>query len=358
MSSFSIALGTTMVVVSGALIATPFVLGKYAAKDSFFTHIKPGDGKMFLRGESFDKFEISYPGHHLNRPGAFYFDRGIMPWQILENGKLLDDDYFDTRPQWMRDFGLDWIGVPGQKKISARIFEWKEESLAGIRSRSELTKIFKVNKAPYVVEHSTVMSADKLLVKMRYVLGLRIINPFLSHIATEDWLVQVEAIARQQARNWAGGFDFEDLISQTDGKTKGEIERENFLVMMQKMNVFIEDSFGVTLVTAELVSVEADGPDSLAYLKALNAPFVAKQEATVTVTKGEAQAAALKAVGLAQAEVDKQLALAKAAGERVRYEAAQAYPEAARLLNGATAFVFPASIDNLVNTFADNMKRT
>lgn len=348
--SFTAALGAAAVAVPTAAFLAPVAIIQLARKEAFNVLIEPGNGVMVVKGEEFDRFEMSTPFYHFNRPDAHYYNPLLFPWQVLENGTL-PRQYFDLRSQWEQENGIFPLGWPGKKKIHAEWFEWKEEREGRIVSRREKTKIFKINRFPYVVEQTGIMTQDKLLVKLTYVLGLRIINPYLALIATDDWLVQVLALAKQQARNWAASFAFTDLLCQTDGVGAEMIGREDFLKKMQELNKALE-LLGVELESADLILPEPDGPQALEYLTALNAPFQAEQAAKVAVIKAAAEAEATLKNGLAQAEVNEALARALAAGENARYKAANDYPQGAAIVNGVFAGAFTTSVNKLIDAVA------
>ncbi len=353
----------------------PFAAVPFAERDLFNTYISPGDGKMILKGDEFHDFHISLPGYHLNRPGTEYFKRGIAPWEILPNEEGKTDDYYDSRPEWMKKFGFYPIGIPFQRKVNEEIFEWKQESGDRIIHRREPTRIFKVNAFPYVIIQRDVISRDGLQMKLTYIVGQRIVNPHKALIRTEDWLVQVEAAIQQAVRNWASGFKFMDLISQTDARGKKARLKENFELMVRELDAEMRLRFGVAIDSADLKAPMPDGPEAQAYLDSIAAPFKAQQAAEVLVTDANAKAAAAEAagratatvtevtglatakaneaVGMAGARVAEATARAAVAGEIARYEAAEKHPAGAgtvvggEALKGATVFAAPTWVSEL-----------
>ena len=371
----------------------PFALIPFAESDLFNTYISPGDGKMILRGNEFHDFHISMPGFHLNRPGSTHFVDGIAPWEILPNEKGKTDDYYDERPLWMKKFGFYPVGIPFQRKVNEEMFEWKEESEGKIIHRREMTRIFKTNKFPYVIVQTEVISKDGLRMKLTYIVGLRIVNPYKALILTEDWLVQVEAAIQQAVRNWASGFNFMQLISQTD-ETGDAAQKEDFEKMVKAIGPEMHDRFAVAIASADLKAPMPDGPEAEAHLKSIAAPFKAKQAAEVTVIEADANAAATEAagraeatvtevkgraaakvtevtglatakaneaVGMAGARVAKASAKAAVAGEIARYEAAEKFPAGAgtvvggEALKGATVYAAPAWAGELAEKVAKKL---
>lgn len=363
------------VAVGGAAAGGAIALIKLAEKDVLVTYIEPGDGKMILRGKEFHDFHISLPGYHLNRPGADYYTDKAPAWEILPNGGR-DEREFDHRSAPMRYFGFYPVGIPGLRSVNEEVFEWKEESGGRIVPRSEFTRKFKVNAFPYVIEQREVISKDGLPMRLTYIVGLKIINPHKALILTEDWLVQVEATIQQAVRNWASGFNFMQLISQTDGASDEELKKEDFERMVRVHDEETRNRFGVAIESAELKAPMPDGPEAQAFLDSIGAPFKAEQEARVaeiafrndalrTVTLAEAEATATertgaatakanKLVGLADAKVEAAKAEAAVAGELKRYEAAEKQPTGAGIvvggdaLKGATVYAAPTWTSDLV----------
>lgn len=379
-------LTTTAIAVAlggAAIVGAPYALIPLAKKDAFLTYVAPGDGKMILKGEEFHDFFISLPGYHLNRPGAKYYDRESRPWEILPNSQGTDDAYYDPRPKWMRDFGFFPIGIPGQRSVNEELFEWVEESKGRIVPRSEYTRKFKVNAFPYVIVQTEVISKDGLPMKLTYIVGLRIINPHVALILTEDWLVQMEATIQQAVRNWASGFNFMDLISQTDGADDAIKEKEDFERMVKEHNKETRERFGVAIDSAELKAPVPDGPEAQAYLDSIAAPFkaqkaaevkaieftnkaaetvaLAEAEAAATRATGSAQAEATEAVGLAEAKVEAAKAEATVAGDLKRYEAAEKQPKGAGIVVGgdalksATVFAAPDWASDLLEKVVEKV---
>jgi regulator of protease activity HflC (stomatin/prohibitin superfamily) len=338
----------------------PFAVIPFAERDLFATYISPGDGKMILRGNEFHDFHISMPGFHLNHPDAEYFTDKADPWEILPNEEGKTDDYYDVRPLWMRKFGFYPVGIPFQRKVNEEIFEWKQESGGEIIHRRELTRIFKVNAFPYAIIQREVISKDGLPMKLTYIVGLRIVNPYKALIRTEDWLVQLEAAIQQAVRNWASGFDFMELISQTD-ETGDAAQKEDFEKMVKAIAEEMHKRFGVVIDSADLKAPMPDGPEAQAYLDSIAAPFQAEQAAKVTVTAATAQAAAEEAVGMAQARVQDAQAKAAVAGEIARYEAAEKHAEGAsaviagEALKGATVFAMPEGVSKLFGKIGEKL---
>lgn len=357
----TIVAGLTAGVYFGGPHVFPFAVIPFAERDLFTTYISPGDGKMILRGNEFHSFHISMPGFHLNRPDAEYFNKDADPWEILPNEEGKTDDDYDERPLWMKKFGFYPVGIPFQRKVNEEIFEWKQESGGTIVHRQEPTRIFKVNAFPYVIEQREVISKDGLPMKLTYIVGLRIVNPYKALIRTEDWLVQLEAAIQQAVRNWASSFDFMELISQTDETDAAKKRTEDFEKMVKAIDPEMHKRFGVIIDSADLKAPMPDGPEAQAYLDSIAAPFQAEQAAKVTVTAATAQAAAEEAVGMAQARVQDAQAKAAVAGEVARYEAAEKHPEGAsaviagEALKGATVFAMPAGVSKLIDKIGEKL---
>jgi regulator of protease activity HflC (stomatin/prohibitin superfamily) len=343
----------------GTTAGAPFLLLEAAKKDLLVSYLDLGDGKFILRGRDLHDIIINLPGSHLNRPGSGQAPRGTRQWEIISHGEQ-PDDQFDTRPAWMRKFGYYWIGIPGQRSVRVRKFEWKEESaLRGILNRTAQTKVFKVNSFPYVIEHQGLLSKDDYFqVQARYAVDVRITNPFIALVDRDNWLVQLANIIEELVRNWVGSFTFKELVSQTDGATAAHRRREDLARKILALNdklpgepkgkeVGARGKLGITIDSFALKSILPFGPAAEAHMKLLNAPFEAEQEAKVTVTNAEAEAKATEATGLAGARVAKANAEAAVAGELATLLAAQKHPEGAKTvymakaLGGATVIAMP-----------------
>ncbi len=365
--------GATAAGLYGIGWAFPFTLRPFAEKDAFLTYVNAGDGKMIKRGGEFHDFIISLPGYRLNRPGTRYYDSKFPAWEIVKNGPQQKDSSYDHRLKWMRDFGYFWVGIPGQRSINEEIFAWREEAPSepeGI-ARKELTRIFKVNSFPYLMVDTEILTSDKLGVKVIYVVALRINNPYKALIATEDWLVQIEAALSQAVRNFVGSFTFESLISLTDEKEKEAQLKENFSKMILTLNTHLfgeEESdpesgttkkYGVTIEAAKLKRVIPYGEDAQAHLRALNLKFRTEKDAEAKVITAQATAKADTVVGLAKAEITKANLEAEAAGDMARFVAAEAHPLGAEIIlsnqalgNGRATFVVPKSYGDTAEKIA------
>ncbi len=345
----------------GAYFAAPFALVPFANNDVFVTYIRPGDGKMILKGREFHDFHISLSGFHLNRPDADYFNSKKPVWEILPNEQGTTDGDYDERPAWMKRFGYFPVGIPFQRSVNEVQFMWKEEKNEETVSRDEMTRVFKVNTFQYVIEQTEVISKDGIQMRLRYIVGLRIVNPHKALIRTEDWLVQAEAAIQQDVRNWASGFDFMELMSQTDAKDKAARLRENFEKMVRARDRNVQKRFGVAVDSADLKSIMPHGEKAQAYLDSIAAPFAATKAAEVRVTEATAEATATEKIGMATAKVEKAKAEAAVAGDLARYKAAEDHKEGATTviagdaLKGATVFAAPASLSKLVDKLGDKL---
>jgi len=346
-------------VVYGAGWAAPFALTGFAQNDIFYTYVTSGDGKRIDKGREFHDFIISLPGYHLNKPGTKYFKGGERPWEVLKNDEGRPESYYDGRPKWMQDFGYFWVGLPGQRSIHSELFAWNEytgdvdaNENKIIRSRKEDTKIFKVNTFPYVMIDTEIMTKDRFTVKVTYVLSLRITNPHIALLDTEDWFVQVAAVVSQQVRNFIGGFAFRAIVSLADEEEGSkEAKAENFSEIMEALSQKLSDEepgtpnlkkgttgrYGVTIVSADMQSVVPFGAQAEAAYKALVAQFLAETEKKVTEINSDAAAYATTTTGTAEAAMTKLKLQAQAEGESDRFKAAQANSEGAKIVLGTEA---------------------
>lgn len=356
---------TTALLASGAAVGayfgTPFALVPFAENDTFVTYIHPGDGKMILKGREFHDFHISLSGFHLNRPDADYFDGKKPPWEVLANKRGTTDDDYDERPAWMKRFGYFPVGIPFQRSVNEEKFMWKEERNEETVARDELTRVFKVNTFQYVIEQTEVISSDGLQMRLKYIVGLRIVNPHKALIQTEDWLVQAEAAIQQDVRNWASGFEFMQLISQTDAKDEAARIREDFEKMVRARDRDMKKRFGIAVDSADLKSIMPYGEKAQAYLDSIAAPFAAAKAAEVKVTEATAEATATEAIGMAEAKVEKAKAEAAVAGDVARYEKAEKHKEGASVviagdaLKGATVYAMPSGVTKLFDKLGEKL---
>ncbi len=367
MSQFTMALGAALAVPFSSAFLAPFALVDLAKRNQFFTYIPPGNGKVIVQGEDFYEFLMSYPGYHINRPDALYYDDAFPAYEVLPNGDT-PDTYFDNRTYWKRLFGFYDVGWPGQRKVRRTKFRWKEEKGDEVDRRFAMTEVWKANKFAYIVEQ-VITTKDQYEVLLTYVVVVRITNPFIALIENEDWLVRLMAAVEESVRNWGGGFKFTQLISQTDGDTEDEKTREDFAKGIMKLNIeLLSDpddnprgvikTIGVTIDTSELRSPKPFGPRAEEFVRILSEPFRAEMEAKKTVIDATAKAEATTKLGAADAGAKEAMLSAEARGHGLKYRLAQESLDGASIINGGPSFTVTPSVRGMIMDLLGIFKRT
>lgn len=404
MNLLTVLLGTTAIVggaVGSAVVidkVAPLTLYPLAKKQIFITHIKPTRGVIIWAGTSFHDFVISYPDHHLNRPGTWYFKKEFPAWEVLENPEGATDADYDERPQWMKDHGYFPIGIPFKRQVGYYKFSWliadqdsSFKGVPGVRQEPEQnTQVYLLGWTSYMVVVVDIFTADGYKVKVGALVPMRINNPYLAIIETGgNWMPLVDGAIGAAIKNFIGKFEFKDLISLSDEK-EGSFKalKENFAIELHKTNtcLFGEQNlpkkhqqgtagkYGVTTGHADLCTVVPDGPQSEQMYQLILAQAAADIQAgvrrtdadaaayvttttgtaaaNVTKLQGEAAAHVTMATGSATAKVTRLQGEAAAAGKAAEYKAAQKHREGATLVESEHVFAIPPAASAVLEAVA------
>lgn len=321
--------------LTGAYWGSGFIFSGWADNDRFFTKVKEGTGKVIVKGKTFHRAILSYAGHHLNEPGKSWHDPSQPDWEILPNEP---DENYDDRMHLSKEFGLYWIGIPGQRSIGKYHLVWNEyEGVADgrdvVKHRDERTLIFMANSFTYVMVLENVKTKDNAPVRVEFTVILKVTNPYLA-FATDDWMAVVKSHVNRIGRNFIGTFTYDELRSETDQKHQAqeggadpkddeeglspirECERENFSKPVIDLTVKLPDEngcdkrgkplglknkHGITIEAANLAEIDFFGIHAQKNEEASTEKYIAERRAEAVRTNADAAAYAVRAGANAQA---------------------------------------------------------
>lgn len=298
-----------LVMLAVVMLALFFFLPWLAEEDILTTKVKEGTGKAIMRGNSFDRFVMSFEGYHLNDPKAPWFDPAVTPWERIWHGKEHDRE-FDKRSWLLRYLGLYWVGMPWANSVRKYHFEWNEtktdqDGKKVIWARDAQTDFVYVSEFPYAVVADKAETQDLLQVDVLSIIGVRVWNPYLAEFNSEDWMTRITAAILRQSRNYVGGKKYAELKTDNAGT--------DFSGPVINLNANLPDDvdgqpkglrgrYGIEITTADIQDVELAGSEKENVQKSAAKAFTAAQDALAVTTAADAQAHAIKVVGNADAE--------------------------------------------------------
>lgn len=316
-------------------IAVLFLLLPWLAKENILvTKVSEGTARAIMRGNSLDRFVMSFKRHHLNEPGKPWFDPNESDWKVVYHGSDADDDY-DDRSWLLKYLGLYWIGWPWRASVYVYQFEWNEtltDRTSGkerVLPRGEATDFIYVADFTYAIVTDEAETKDNLPTDELTLATVAIRNPYRALFSGEDWMRRVTAAINRHVRDFVADQDFEDL-QKSEGKAK-----EEFSAPIVKLNTELPDDkrlpdgsvdpsedhgltlrYGVLIRTADLQSIALSGEGRMRHQNATTTKYVAAQEAEAIKLKGQAEAEVITMTGNAEAEALKaRLAVIKENGE-------------------------------------------
>lgn len=341
----------------GIVAGVPLLMQWLAKENVLFTTVKEGTAKAIMRGDSFERFIMSFAGYHLNDPTKKGKKEGLYePWlkdemrkEALDKDKKqiklpnwevnyhgegnkkgyvhYDDNYYDERHEWLKSLGLYWIGWPWANSVYVYGFEWNEtrtdkNSDEKILSRAEPTDFIFVADFIYAIKTVGAETKDRLLVDVLTLVTVAIRNPYRALFTGVDWMRRITAAINRHVRNFVGTKGYDDLIyiAKEENKTAPEISQmwsEEFSWPIIKLTELLADEdenspmprglkgkYGVEIRTADLQTVGLSGSEKEKEKQQESAAKVynAQQEAKATLLAGQAKADVIKMTGDKEAE--------------------------------------------------------
>ena len=294
------------------LFAPFFLLFQRLAEESiFFTTVNEGTVKAVMRGDSFERFLMSFEGHHLNDPKRRWYDNSKRDWEILSHKKDQDDE-FDDRPNWLRKLGLYWIGFPWANSIYVYEFEWNETKVdkttgaEQIYPRAEATDFAYVADFTYAIKTVGAETSDRLPTDELTLVTVAIRNPYRALFSGEDWMRRITAAINRHVRNFVGQKTFKELLQADKGTNfSNPIINLNSKLPddpLQMENGGLKGRYGIEIRTADLQTIELSGDLKQKSEEATTREYVAQQEANATTIAGKAKAEVITTVGEAEAK--------------------------------------------------------
>ncbi|MFH1178617.1 MAG: SPFH domain-containing protein [bacterium] len=316
-------------------VGFPFFLQWLAKENIFFTTVKEGTVKAIMRGDSFERFIMSFAGYHLNDPRKECYEpwlkdengvevkvngeRVKLPdWEVVYHGKgnkkgfKESDDCYDNRSWLLKKLGLYWVGWPWANSVYIYGFEWNETYTEKggeekVLPRSEATDFIYVADFTYAIVTEGAETKDRLPTDELTLVTVAIRNPYRALFSGEDWMRRVTAAINRHVRNFIGSKDFQELISLEEDKwadfSKPIIELSNKLLDDRIEPPFgLKGRYGAEIRTADLQTIELSGDAKKQDQEATTKEYVAKQEAKATLLTGQAKADVIKMIGDKEAE--------------------------------------------------------
>lgn len=314
--------------VGAVAISSPLWLKSLAKSDILVTEIEEGSAKAIMKSESFLRFVMSFEDHHLNDPEAAWYDDRFPEWEVhRRNPSESASRAFDNRSGLMHWLGLYFVGIPPFRNVHTYEFKWNEMKLnmethkEDVWSRDCPTDFIYVKDFAYVVVLDGAETEEGIPLDVQYQLVVKITNPYKALFKVDDWMQVLTGIANRRARNYIGGRGYDQLLSETDKKdeqTDDPEERpDDFSHQLVRLNDRLTDDsedaeryerglrgrYGITVVSANLQTLEVTGPLRDKIVEASVQRFTADREAYSIRALGQANADATLAEGGAEATV-------------------------------------------------------
>jgi len=328
-----------VVILIVGCIGVPFFLRWLAEEDIFFTTVKEGTAKAIIRGDSFERFIMSFAGYHINDPrkdregmhkkwykswlknekGDAICDEGEEPlrlpdWEVLYHGEGnrcgfdSDDSLYDERPWLLKKLGLYWVGWPWANSVYIYAFEWNEtytDKATGkekILPRSEATDFVFVADFTYAILTDGAETSDRLPTDELTLVTVAIRNPYRALFSGEDWMRRVTAAINRHVRSFVGDKEFQDLISSKKEKWSEFSEpiiglSDRLLDDTDEPPFGLRGRYGAEIRTADLQTIDLSGEVKKQDQEATTRKYVADQEAAATIATGTAEAEVIKIKG-------------------------------------------------------------
>lgn len=331
MLSFVLVVFVIIALLGVVVVGIPFFLRWLAEENILFTTVKEGTAKAIMRGNSFDRFVMSFAGYHLNDPEKDWC-KSCPEWDVLYHGKNNKDGFderdavYDDRSPLLKHLGLYWVGWPWANSVYVYAFEWNETRTdrSGkeiISPRAEATDFIFVADFTYAILTEEAETEDRLPVDILTLATVAIRNPYRALFSGEDWIRRVTAAINRHSRGFVGNKKFQDLISSKIIKwtefSEPIIKLSEELPDDQDEPPFgLKGRYGADIRTADLQTIELSGDAKTKTQDATTRAYVAEQEAAATRLTGQAEADVIEMKGEKEASaLAKRLAVITANGE-------------------------------------------
>lgn len=301
------------IILLGAFLSAPFIIKNLAAENIVFTTVKEGTAKAIVRGESFERFIMTYQGYHLNDPSKVWYDSSEPKWMVLPNKQ--PDLYYDERSSslfgWiLLSLGVYYIGLPWSKDVFYYTFEWNEvetDPSTGkqrVRRRKEVTDFIYVVHFTYAVVTDRAETSDRLQTDWMTLLTMQVVNPFKAIFETEDWMQRVTAKVNGYIASFAGKQKYDDLVTFCKASDASPFSKPLIALTEDSgTDSGLRSEYGVEIEAAEQQTMDLSGERGSALQEAASKSYVAEQTKIARIKEAEGEAEAKKTVGAAEAHV-------------------------------------------------------
>jgi hypothetical protein len=336
-----------------------------AEENILFTTVKGSTAKAIMRGKSFERFTMSFPGYHLNDPKKPGYKpliikktkdsdgknvetrEGFPDWEVVYHGKgnkngfeeknkdgenEQDDEYHEHRnpilKYLLKHLGLYWVGWPWRNSVYVYQFQWNvtvtnkagnEEMLP----RAEPADFIYVNDVTYAVKTEGAETKDRLSTDELTLVTVAVRNPYRALFIGEDWMRRMTAAVNRHVRNFVSSKDYDELINilKKDEAGAGKEVAEKWALEFSQPIIDLggklsgetdkspeprglRGKYGIDIRAADLQTVELSGlPEAKKKLQeAAMRVYSATQDAKATLLDGQAKADVVGMMGEKEAE--------------------------------------------------------
>ena len=247
--------------IAGCVVGIPFLLQWLASENLFFTTVREGTAKAIMRGDSFDRFIMSFEGYHLNDPKKWWYSPKLDEnekvvwdkdaWDDADGTKLPDwevvyhsrgnrkgfdenrDERYDERTYMrfgflLKRLGIYWVGFPWAMKVYVYDFEWNETSTdkdtgeQKIFPRVEPTDFIFVSDFIYAIQTMGAETGERLPTDELTQITIAVRNPYRALFSGENWMERITAAINRHVRTFVGNHDYQELIAPGKGNGTDE----------------------------------------------------------------------------------------------------------------------------------------
>lgn len=332
----------TVMLVLLAVVVVLFVFPWLAEENILFTKVKEGTVKAIMRGDSFERFIMSFERYHINDPTKPWVENKAR-WEIVYHGKSEEDYLYDDRSPLEKYLGLYWIGWPWRNSVYVYQFEWNEtytetkvaeKGKEKVLPRAEATDFIYVSDFTYAIVTESAETKDRLPTDELTQVTVAVRNPYRALFSGEDWMRRTTAAVNRQVRNFVGSKGYDELISiikeeDADITAISKKWAAEFSIPIIELSLLLSDEtnqsplprglrgrYGIEIRTADLQSVELSGVAKPEHQKAAAKVYSAEQDAKATRLTGQAEADVIEMKGEKEASALRtRLAIIKDHGE-------------------------------------------
>lgn len=355
---------TIAVLVSLIVAVVWFGFPWLAEEDILFTTVKGSTAKAIMRGKSFERFIMSFPGYHLNDPKKLGYkplqvvettDRddkkveacdGFPDWEVVYHGNgnthgflkvnkheknEQDDKYHEKRHPILKHLGLYWVGWPWRNNVYVYQFQWnvtvtnKNSGNEEILPRAEPADFVYVNDVTYAIKTEGAETKDRLSTDELTLVTVAVRNPYRALFIGEDWMRRMSAAVNRHVRVFVSSKNYDELINiLAEEKDKDVVTNvvavakkwadefsQPIIDLSNKLSGETDESpkplglrgkYGIDIRAADLQTVELSGSAKEKLQEAAMKVYEAEQEARAKTTVGEAEAKVVAMMGEKEAE--------------------------------------------------------